>query len=147
MALQAGLLGTIVQNVLPEWGEVRRALLEWQDGTPGRVACAQHQRANPASFVSQQAAGSRRLSLQMIRFLAGARQAAPSNTVVFSITQRLRDEVFISAMAAPCFIDAAAKPLRLNLGALMNVFTTQTLRGQKQALLPVCGPHFSLWCR
>ena len=35
------------------------------------------------------------------------------------------------------FIDAAAKPLRHNLGALMNVFTTQTLRGaEKQALLP-----------
>jgi hypothetical protein len=36
-------------------------------------------------------------------------------------SQRLRDEVFISAMAVHhAFIDAAAKPLRHNLGALMN---------------------------
>ena len=35
------------------------------------------------------------------------------------------------------FIDAAAKPLRHNIGALMNVFTTQTLGDvEKQALLP-----------
>ena len=52
--------------------------------------------------------------------------------------QRLRDEVFISAIAVHrAFIDAAAKPLRHNLGALMNVFTTRTpCRGpEKQALL------------
>ena len=52
--------------------------------------------------------------------------------------QHLRDEVFISAMALHrAFIDAAAKPLRHNLGALMNAFTTQTLpSNKKQALLP-----------
>jgi hypothetical protein len=52
--------------------------------------------------------------------------------------QHLRDEVFISAMDVHrAFIDAAAKPLRHNLGALMSVFTTQTLPGaEKQALLP-----------
>ncbi|MCG8366803.1 MAG: hypothetical protein MJA27_26145 [Pseudanabaenales cyanobacterium] len=52
--------------------------------------------------------------------------------------QRLRDDVFISAMALHrAFIDAAAKPLRHNIGALMNVFTTQTLGDvEKQALLP-----------
>jgi hypothetical protein len=51
--------------------------------------------------------------------------------------QRLRDEVFITAMKVHrAFIDAAAKPLRHNLGALMNAFTTQTLPGaEKQALL------------
>lgn len=51
--------------------------------------------------------------------------------------QRLRDEVFITAMKVHrAFIDAAAKPLRHNLGALMNAFTTQTLAGaEKQALL------------
>ena len=52
--------------------------------------------------------------------------------------QRLRDDVFISAIALHrSFIDVCAKPLRHNLGALMNVFTTQTLSGaEKQALLP-----------
>ena len=52
--------------------------------------------------------------------------------------QRARDEVFIAAMALHrAFIDAAAKPLRRNLGALMSVFTTQTLpTAEKQALLP-----------
>jgi hypothetical protein len=52
--------------------------------------------------------------------------------------QRQRDDVFISAMALHrAFIDAAAKPLRHNLGALMNVFTTQTLPDrEKQELLP-----------
>ena len=52
--------------------------------------------------------------------------------------QQLRDDVFISAMALHrAFIDATAKPLRHNLGALMNVFTTQTLPGpEKQKLLP-----------
>lgn len=52
--------------------------------------------------------------------------------------QRSRDEVFIAAMALHrAFIDVAAKPLRHNLGALMNVFTNQTLPDtQKQALLP-----------
>lgn len=52
--------------------------------------------------------------------------------------QRARDEVFITAMALHrAFVDAAAKRLRHNLAALMNVFTTQTLpTAEKQALLP-----------
>ena len=52
--------------------------------------------------------------------------------------QRARDEVFITAMALHrAFVDAAAKPLRRNLAALMSVFTTQTLpTAGKQALLP-----------
>jgi hypothetical protein len=60
--------------------------------------------------------------------------------------QRLRDEVFISAMAVHrAFIDSAAKPLRHNLGALMNAFTTQTLPGaDKQALLPDLWASFFL---
>ena len=38
--------------------------------------------------------------------------------------QQLRDEVFISSMRLhKAFVDAAAKPLRHNLGALMQVFT------------------------
>lgn len=50
--------------------------------------------------------------------------------------QRLRDEVFITAMKVHrAFVDAAAKPLRHNLGALMNAFTTQTLPGGKKQVL------------
>jgi hypothetical protein len=49
-----------------------------------------------------------------------------------------RDEVFIAAMALHrAFIDAAAKPIRHNLGAFMNVLSGQSLAGaDKQALLP-----------
>jgi len=52
--------------------------------------------------------------------------------------QRMRDEVFIAAMGLHrAFADAAAKPLRHNLAALMNVFTNQSLpSAEKQALLP-----------
>jgi hypothetical protein len=62
-------------------------------------------------------------------------QATPWFT---DVAQRVRDEVFIAAVAVHrAFADAAAKPLRHNLGALMNAFTTQTLPGvEKQALLP-----------
>lgn len=51
--------------------------------------------------------------------------------------QRLRNDVFITAMNLHrAFIDVAAKPLRHNLSALMNVFTNQTLPdAAKQALL------------
>ena len=52
--------------------------------------------------------------------------------------QRARDEVFVAAILLHrAFIDAAARPLRHNLAALMNAFTTQTLpTAEKQALLP-----------
>ena len=55
-----------------------------------------------------------------------------------STAQRTRDEVFIAAMALHrAFIDAAAKPLKNNLAALMNIFTNQSLpTAEKQALLP-----------
>jgi ABC-type nitrate/sulfonate/bicarbonate transport system ATPase subunit len=50
-----------------------------------------------------------------------------------SAAQRARDEVFIAAMAVHrAFIDAAAKPLRHNLGALMNAFSTQSLPGAEK---------------
>lgn len=51
---------------------------------------------------------------------------------------RLRDEVFVAAMALhKAFADAAAKPLRHNLGALMNVFAGRQMPdAAKQALVP-----------
>lgn len=53
-------------------------------------------------------------------------------------TQLARDEVFAAAMRLHrAFVDAAAKPLRHNLGALMNVFSGSRLdSAAQQALLP-----------
>lgn len=53
-------------------------------------------------------------------------------------TQRLRDNVFIAAMKVhKAFADAAAKPLKHNLGVLMNVFSNGALTDDKKvALLP-----------
>ncbi|HEV7669625.1 MAG TPA: ATP-binding protein [Thermoanaerobaculia bacterium] len=52
--------------------------------------------------------------------------------------QRLRDEVFVAAIQLHrAFLDAATKPLRHNLGALMNVFGGRRLpTPEKQALVP-----------
>jgi hypothetical protein len=53
-------------------------------------------------------------------------------------TNRLRDDVFIAAISLhKAFIDAAAKPLRHNLGVLMNVFNGRNLPdAAKEALIP-----------
>ncbi|MCA0355473.1 MAG: ATP-binding protein [Proteobacteria bacterium] len=53
-------------------------------------------------------------------------------------TQRLRDEVFVSAIQLhKVFIDAAARPIRHNIGALMNVFAGGALTTpEKKAALP-----------
>ncbi len=60
-------------------------------------------------------------------------------------TQRLRDDVFSAAIALHrAFIDAAAKPLRHNLGVLMNAFSGGTLPGAKQRLLPDMWSSFFL---
>jgi ABC-type cobalamin/Fe3+-siderophores transport system ATPase subunit len=52
--------------------------------------------------------------------------------------QRLRDSVFVAAMALHrAFLDAAAWPLRHNLGALMSLFSGQSMpTAEKQALIP-----------
>lgn len=51
---------------------------------------------------------------------------------------RLRDDVFVAAMGLhKAFADAAAKPLRNNLGALMNIFAGRQMPdAAKQALVP-----------
>jgi hypothetical protein len=116
---------------------LRRAVLELQNAeTAWQVACAQHQQANQRLVEAQQRQG---VILADDAFFSAEHGKRHQATPWFSpSTQRLCDEVFISAMAMHrAFIDAAAKPLRHNLGALMNVFTTQTLQGsEKQALLP-----------
>jgi hypothetical protein len=117
--------------------ELRRALLEQQSAETARqAACVQHQQAKQRVAEAQQKYGA---VLADAAFLALEHGRRHQMTPWFPPTaQRLRDEVFISAMAVHrAFIDAAAKPLRHNLGALMNAFTTQTLPGaEKQALLP-----------
>lgn len=52
-------------------------------------------------------------------------------------TQRLRDHVFVSAIKLhKAFIDAAARPLRHNLGLLMQIFSGRTMPDvEKQALI------------
>jgi hypothetical protein len=51
--------------------------------------------------------------------------------------QRCRDDVFVSAMALhKAFVDAAARPLRHNLGVLMNTFGGRSLpTAEKRALI------------
>ena len=109
-----------------------RALLEHQNAeTAWQAACAQHQQANQRLVETPQRQG---VILADDAFFSREHGKRHQATPWFSpSTQRLRDEVFISAMAIHrAFIDAAAKPLRHNLGALMNVFTTQTLRGPRE---------------
>ena len=49
---------------------------------------------------------------------------------------RARDDVFVAAISLhKAFIDAAAKPLRHNLGALMNTFSGRVLSGADQEAL------------
>lgn len=51
-------------------------------------------------------------------------------------TQLLRDEVFVEAIRAhKAFIDAAARPLRHNLGALMTIFSGSTMPDEKKQQL------------
>jgi len=54
------------------------------------------------------------------------------------VDQRARDAVFIAAMALhKAFIDAAARPLRHNIGALMDVFGDGKIVGaSREALIP-----------
>ena len=120
-----------------KWAEIRQALLEQQNTeTVWQAACAQHQQAKQRLAEAQEKHG---VVLVDATFFALEHDKRHQATPWFPATaQRQRDEVFISAMALHrAFIDAAAKPLRHNLGALMNVFTTQALPGvEKQALLP-----------
>ena len=117
--------------------DLRRARLEQQNAKNAwQTACAQHQQVKERLAEAQQKYG---VVFADTRFFASEHCELHKMTPWFSpAAQRLRDEVFISAMALHrAFIDAAAKPLRHNLGALMYAFTTQTLPdAEKQALLP-----------
>lgn len=120
-----------------KWAALRLALLEQHNtAMVWQAACAQHQQAKQRLAEAQQKDG---VVLADAAFFALEHDKRHQATPWFPpAVQRLRDEVFISAIALHhAFIDAAAKPLRHNLGALMNAFTTQTLPdAEKQALLP-----------
>jgi hypothetical protein len=62
------------------------------------------------------------------------------------VAQRARDDVFIAAiMLHKAFVDAAAKPLRHNVGALMSVFGGGSFsNAEKEALLPDLWASFFL---
>jgi hypothetical protein len=118
------------------WTEIRSALLQHQgEESVWRLARTEHQQAK-ARLADAERQG---IALASIEFFAAEHGKRHRETPWFTPrAQRLRDEVFISAIALHrAFIDAAAKPLRHNIGALMNAFTTQTLpSAAKQALLP-----------
>ena len=117
--------------------KVRLAVLEQKNTEIAwQAACAEHQQAKQRLAEADQKYG---VIITGVEFFALEHSKRHQMTPWFPPTaQRLRDEVFISAIAVHrAFIDAAARPLRHNLGALMNAFTTQTLPGpEKQALLP-----------
>jgi hypothetical protein len=116
--------------------ELGRALLEQQNTEAAwNAACILHQQAKQRLAEAEQKYG---IVLADAAFFEVEHSKRHQLTPWFSPgAQRLRDDVFISAIALHrAFIDAAAKPLRHNIGALMNVFTTQTLpSAEKQSLL------------
>ena len=118
------------------WADIRSALLHHQNAeSVWLLAQKEHQQAKERLADAQR----QEIVLASPEFFAVEHGKRHKETPWFTPeTQRLRDEVFISAIALHrAFIDAAAKPLRHNIGALMNAFTTQTLpSAAKQALLP-----------
>lgn len=119
-----------------KWTEVRHALLELQRAEA--VWKAAREAHEQAKELLNEATLKRGVTLADAQFFEVPHGERHQLTPWFPPdAQFARDEVFISAMALHrAFIDAAAKPLRHNLGALMNAFTTQTLSSpEKQALL------------
>jgi hypothetical protein len=101
-----------------------------------QAACSKHQQIKQCLIEAEQKYG---VVLADANFFAFEHARRHQMTPWFPpIAQRLRDDVFISAVAVHrAFMDAAARPLRHNLSALMNAFTTQTLPdAEKQELLP-----------
>ena len=117
--------------------EVRLAALEQKNAEAAwQSACAKHQQAKERLAEAQQKYG---VVLVDAAFFGLENRKRHYMTPWFPpAAQLFRDEVFICAMELHrAFIDAAARPLRHNLGALMNAFTTQALPTvEKQALLP-----------
>lgn len=119
------------------WNEIRSALLELQEKESSFwSARSEHEKTTRRIVESREKL---RIVVADSAFFETHPHEHHQATPWFNhAAQRTRDEVFIAAMALHrAFLDAAAKPLRNNLGALMNVFTNQSLpTAEKQALLP-----------
>lgn len=120
-----------------QWNEVHAALLDLkQKESTWKSARAEHEKTKRRVEEAQKKHG---IQITDSAFFekdhCEKHQATPWWPIA---AQRARDEVFITAIALHrAFADAAAKRLRHNLAALMNVFTTQILPTvEKQALLP-----------
>ncbi|HLO76379.1 MAG TPA: DEAD/DEAH box helicase [Magnetospirillum sp.] len=135
----------LAQRSLDETG----ARLQTQEGAwrEARQACehAKTQRAAAAAKLSQLTAtiddGRLKLGCQFgdAAFFQQAHGMLHKSTPwLDQATQRARDDVFCAAMALhKAFVDAAAKPLRHNLGNLMNALSGRALPDEaKAALLP-----------
>lgn len=119
------------------WNELQSALLELQSRESSlRSARAEHEKTKRRIHEVQEKHG---VVIPDTAFFRGDHRVRHQATPWFNdAAQRRRDDVFIAAMAVHrAFADAAAKPLKNNLGALMNVFMSQSLPTvEKQALLP-----------
>jgi len=116
---------------------LRMAGLEWQGAERSRATAAEHL----AGVQREVEAVRHRLGPRFVDADLFAHDRSSLHLTVpwlDETQQRLRDEVFIAAMKVHrAFIDAAAKPLRHNLGALMNIFGGRKLpTNEKQALVP-----------
>ncbi|WP_152976052.1 DEAD/DEAH box helicase [Ensifer adhaerens] len=91
-----------------------------------RSACEDLARQYPGTFISEEFFDQRHQAKQ---------KSAPW---LDTATARLRNDVFEAAMALhKAFVDAAAKPIRHNLNALMDGFGTRSLgNSEKDALIP-----------
>jgi AAA domain len=120
-----------------QWKEVHTALLDLkQTESAWKSARTEHEKTKHRVGEAQKKHG---IEIADSAFFEKEHCAKHQTTPWWPIAaQRARDEVFIAAMALHrAFVDAAAKRLRHNLAALMNVFTTQRLpTAEKQALLP-----------
>ena len=120
------------------WNQVQSGLLELQEKESSLVsATLQHEKTKGRIVDAQEKLGV--VVTDSAFFETHARDRHQATPWFTTAAQRTRDDVFIAAMALHrAFVDAAAKPLRHNLRALMNVFTNQSSlpTAEKQALLP-----------
>jgi len=119
------------------WNEIQSALLELEQRESSlQSARSEYEKTKCRIVEAQEKYG---IEIADSAFFAKHPRDLHQATPWFNAAaQRVRDDLFIAAMALHrAFIDAAAKPLRHNLAALMNVFTNQSLpSAEKQALLP-----------
>ena len=119
------------------WNEIQSALIELQQKESSlQSARSDHERTTRRILEAQEKYGV--VVPDSAFFERHPREVHQATPWFHAAAQRMRDEVFIAAMGLHrAFADAAAKPLRHNLAALMNVFTNQSLpSAEKQALLP-----------